>query len=223
MSREPRPRWQPISQLPVLASLIADMLETSQEQQKTFQEIRPQPHVMDDATVNRGIRVYQQQIEDLRLYERLLKHWRRQDPTDEQQAAIEQLAGQISHLKDVDRSNLALLREIRKGTINRVMEMSDVDLGIKMAGLDKSLTDRQLRLAKKIDTYVKDILEKGGGDAEILQDMYDHMATFKKLMDMSTQTEMDVLCAKYEGFYRFAMLLENMAEAIRDGHLKVPK
>jgi len=209
--------------LPTLASLIDDMLETSQEQYQDFLQVRSRPHVFDDALVNRAIRVYMEQISDLRYYERQLKRWSREEPTGEQQAEVERVTAQLSRLREVDRSNLALLREIKKGTIDRIMEMSDVELGIKMSGLGDTLTDRQLKLAESIDAYVNDIVKHGGGDADILQNMYPHMATFKELLDTCTRTEMDVLCAKYEGFYRFAALLESMAEAIEDGRLKVPK
>jgi hypothetical protein len=34
---------------------------------------------------------------------------------------------------------------------------------------------------------------------------------------------MDSLCQQHPGFYRFAKLLENLAAAIADGRLDVPK
>ncbi|MBN1427607.1 MAG: hypothetical protein JXB07_04425 [Anaerolineae bacterium] len=224
MPRQPRQQWQPISRLPILASLIDGMLETSQRQHQDFLQIKSKPHVLDDPTVDRVTRVYMQQISDLRFYERQLKRWWGQENlTDRQRAQVEHVTRQLSYLRETDRLILALLREVKKGTINRIMEMSDVELGIKMSGLGDTLTDRQLKLANSIDAYVKNIVKHGGGDADILQNMYDHMATFKELLDTSTQIEMDVLCAKYEGFYRFAMLLESMAKAIQDGRLTVPK
>jgi hypothetical protein len=34
---------------------------------------------------------------------------------------------------------------------------------------------------------------------------------------------MDVLCERYNGFYRFAKLLENLAQGIADGSIPVPE
>ena len=51
----------------------------------------------------------------------------------------------------------------------------------------------------------------------------DHMGTFKQLMDISTGEEMNALCERYEGFYRFATLLERLAEGIADGSIPVPE
>jgi hypothetical protein len=85
-----------------------------------------------------------------------------------------------------------------------------------------ALRDNQKRLARRIDKYVSRILAQGGGDEKILQNMYDHMGTFKKLLDTSTPAEMNELCQRYEGFYRFAKLLEIMAQGIQDGVVEVP-
>ena len=38
------------------------------------------------------------------------------------------------------------------------------------------------------------------------------MPTFKQLLDICTGAEMDMLCARYEGFSRFAHLLERLAK-----------
>jgi len=85
-----------------------------------------------------------------------------------------------------------------------------------------TLRKNQKRLARRIEKYVNGILAKGGGDEEILQNMYDYMGTFKKLMDSSSPQEMNELCQLYPGFYRFGKLLEMMAQGIHDGVIEVP-
>ena len=84
------------------------------------------------------------------------------------------------------------------------------------------LTDRQIRLAVAIDRHVNYILAKGGGDEELLVSMYDQMHTFKQLLDTSTEGEMSQLCQQYDGFYRFAKLMERLAQGIADGSIPVP-
>jgi hypothetical protein len=53
--------------------------------------------------------------------------------------------------------------------------------------------------------------------------MADYMGTFKQLLDTCTGKEMDPLCERYDGFYRFAKLLETLAEGIADGSIPVPE
>ena len=47
--------------------------------------------------------------------------------------------------------------------------------------------------------------------------MADYMGTFKQLLDTCTGKDMDTLCARDNGFYRFAKLLERLAGGIADG------
>ena len=85
------------------------------------------------------------------------------------------------------------------------------------------LTEQQIRLASTIDQHVKQLIANGGGDKELLLSMPDYMATFKQVMDASTKDEMDELCERYSGFYRFGKLLESLAEGIADGSIAVPE
>lgn len=85
------------------------------------------------------------------------------------------------------------------------------------------MTDEQIALAKAIDDHVKRIEKAGGGDEMLLVSLYDQMDTFKQLLDSSTHNQIDLLSAQYPGFYRFAKLLESLAEAIHEGRIDVPK
>ncbi len=58
MSKQPQPTWQPITQLPLIASAIDGMLEAAEEQVILLQQARPKAHVLDDHTVGRVIAVY---------------------------------------------------------------------------------------------------------------------------------------------------------------------
>ncbi len=86
-----------------------------------------------------------------------------------------------------------------------------------------ALRNQDLFAAKKIDTWVKGVLAKGGGDEEILAGMYPYMNGFKGIMDNAAAGEMNMLTQRYEGFYQFAKLLEKLAGGIQDGKIDVPK
>jgi len=86
-----------------------------------------------------------------------------------------------------------------------------------------TLTADQTRLALTIDMHVKQVLAHGGGEEALLLSLADSMPTFKQLLDSCTGEEMDMLCERYDGFYRFASLLERLAEGIADGSITVPE
>jgi len=85
------------------------------------------------------------------------------------------------------------------------------------------LTEQHTRLALTIDTHVTQVLAQGGGEEALLLSLADDMPTFKQLLDTCTGEEMDMLCDRYDGFSRFAKLLEMLAEGIADGTIPVPQ
>lgn len=49
--------------------------------------------------------------------------------------------------------------------------------------------------------------------------MYAYMDDFKRLMDMSSEEEMNALYERYDGFFRFAKCLEEIARGLSDGSI----
>ena len=85
------------------------------------------------------------------------------------------------------------------------------------------LTAEQIRLAVIIDTHVREVLAHGGSDEALLRSMADYLGTFKQLLDTCTGVDMNALCDRYDGLYRFAKLLERLAGGIADGSMPVPE
>lgn len=48
-----QPNWQPLSQLPLIASLIDGGVAEATAQRQILTEARAQPHLLDDATLDR--------------------------------------------------------------------------------------------------------------------------------------------------------------------------
>lgn len=84
------------------------------------------------------------------------------------------------------------------------------------------ITEEQLELVKRINRYVNQFPENEVGTEQLLATLYDHMNSFKNVMDTTTSVQMDYLSQNYSGFYRFAKLLEWLAQGISDGTIDVP-
>ena len=123
--------WQPISQLPLIASMIDGALRDTAEHLKTLTEARTKPHVRDDATIDRVERVYGEQRDFVEIFAEQLRRWRADGRSAEQRRELKRLEGQNSRLHELTDDVLALAVELRKGTIERVMGMSDVELGLR--------------------------------------------------------------------------------------------
>lgn len=135
MPNHPEPNWQPISQLPLLASMVDGVLANSEEQHETFAHVRAKPHVLDDEIVNRAINLYQAQLDDLWFYEEQFARWLKAPLTASQRqeagALWARLASQLPRIRELSEAILALLDEIKRGTINRILEKSDLELGLE--------------------------------------------------------------------------------------------
>jgi hypothetical protein len=72
-------------------------------------------------------------------------------------------------------------------------------------------------IAAFIDKEVSKYPDTAGGTEQLLTDMYKYMHDFKRIMDTSAEGDMDMLCSKYSHFFRFAKLMEQLAEGIAAG------
>jgi hypothetical protein len=122
--------WQPISALPMIAYIIDEMLNETQEQYKTLLEAREKPHVLDDDTVDRVHSAFTIQLEDVFLFDEQLSRWKKGQLDSDQRLEVERLIKQAEELRKTCRLILSLAAELRKGTINRILEKSDVELAL---------------------------------------------------------------------------------------------
>ena len=129
---QPEPTWQPLSQLPLIAYAIDGMTDSAEEQLTNLQEAETRPHVLDDATVDRLIRVYTEQKDDLWLYEEQLARWRTQTPTAAQRAEIDRLDRRLTRLRTLIDDLLARGQQLRPYTIDAILAKSDLELALDM-------------------------------------------------------------------------------------------
>ena len=92
---------------------------------------RARPHVLDDATIDRVQRVHGEQLEFVDIYAEQVRRWRAEGPSATQRRELDRLEEQNRRLRQVTTEVLALAAELRKGTIDRIMAMSDLELGMQ--------------------------------------------------------------------------------------------
>lgn len=137
--RKPKPKRhqqkqirRPISFLPALTEVIIGSLEQTEEQYDSFAAARHKPHVLDDIIIDRAIRLYEEQLISIPLHERQLNWWLADEIADAQRYQVKDLQAKLPQLKAKTETLLALLAELKQGTIDRIMEMSDEELALKV-------------------------------------------------------------------------------------------
>lgn len=123
--------WQPLDQMPLVARMIDEALADTGTHLRTLTKTRQEPHTLDDATIDRIESVYTEQMEFVGIYAAQIKRWRAAKPSPVQMRELDRMETQNQKLQAVTAEVLALAVELRKGTIDRVLEMSDLELGLK--------------------------------------------------------------------------------------------
>ena len=131
MADNPTPNWQPLTALPLIASLIDGELADGQEHHATLLSVRDRPYVLDDATMERSIKLHTEQRDFLGMFAEQLARWRNERPSDAQRRELDRLEGQLERLRAVLSDILALAEELKQATIERVLAKSDLELGIE--------------------------------------------------------------------------------------------
>jgi hypothetical protein len=134
--------WQPISQVPFIGGMIEGALDDTRDHVGTLNEARARPHVLDDATIDRVERVHAEQLEFVDIYDQQISRWRSEKPTADQTRKLDRMEEQNRQLRAVTVEVLALAGELRKGSIDRIMEMSDLELGLQALLGDQSSSRR---------------------------------------------------------------------------------
>ncbi len=130
MPDEPTPIWQPISALPLVVQMIDEPLDEAETQLKNLEEARHRPYVLDDGLLQRVQQVYSEQAEFIPIYQEQLVRWEQLDLTAEQRSEVERLKTQVDSLRDVLNSILSLVEELKKGTIDTILNKGDAEVAL---------------------------------------------------------------------------------------------
>jgi hypothetical protein len=123
--------WQPISQMPLIASMIDGALNDTRKHLTTLKQAKTRPHVLDDATVDRSIRVHTEQMEYVDIYAQQITRWRTERPSAAQRRELDRIESQNQTLRTVTTEVLATARELGNAIIERTLAMTDLELGLK--------------------------------------------------------------------------------------------
>ena len=126
------PNWQPISALPMVASLIDRMVSDALQQWETLQSAKQKPYVLDSALVERIESAYSNQLETTGLFLEQLARWKSKPMSSDQRNEVVRLEKQVEKLQAVMNDILSLTSEIKKHTIDRIMEKDDLELGLEI-------------------------------------------------------------------------------------------
>jgi len=130
MTNEEQPLWRPITDFPLIASIIDGILENTEEQYQTVSEIKDKPHVLDDAIVERTIKLYRDQLDNVSLFEEQIRLWSASGLTSRQRQEVQRLAGEVAELKEKSEAILKLMDTMKDRTIDKISAKDDIEIAL---------------------------------------------------------------------------------------------
>ncbi|MGI9292523.1 MAG: hypothetical protein ACR2PS_00955 [Pseudomonadales bacterium] len=88
------------------------------------------PHVLDNATLNRVIEQYDEQLKDHWLFEEQFTRWKKGNLSDEEEKEIDRLKKQSSKLKDTNEEILRIAHSVEHATIDKILDTDDAELAM---------------------------------------------------------------------------------------------
>lgn len=228
-----QPIWQPISALPMFLSLVEEQLADILQLQTVFTQCQDRPHLLDDAALDRVLTVYTQQQDLLPVQNEQLARWQAMSLTVGKQDQLRRYGEKLQAVSMALTEVLARARELKGRNINRLMAMSDTQLGEEiLAGNIRepsSATDsspqakRQVELALGLDRAVRELRAAGCDHTQLLAKMHVRMQDFHELLHLAGEQRMGEFVAVLPNLRYYAILLSQLAQGIRDGNIAVPR
>jgi len=104
---KPQQNFYPIDNIGMFEDLTIAGIENTEENLASFMEAKDKPHVLDDEIVDRGIRLYKNQLEDADCMDKQIAMWKKQTLTDEQSQRVESLSNENNKFREL--SNFILI------------------------------------------------------------------------------------------------------------------
>ena len=247
MADNQEPEWKDISFLPLIGNLIDQGVKDIEDSYRTFLEAKSKPHVLDDRTIERALKIYGDRKTDHWFFEEQIARWKKLPLPNETLNELDRLEEQLEIDLVLLNKIIFLAGELKKGTIDTILAKDDLDLAFEVLEGKRAVpadlnppegyeiskespgkppmifSAEQLQIASMIDQKIKSILKADGDMVAILKEMHIYMPGFKRIMDTTTPEEFNELGRQHFGFFHFAQILEDLASGIRSGEIPVPE
>ena len=131
MNQVKQRNWYPLSFIPAFAGQVDELIEILEAQLKSFLPAKNKPHILDDQTIHRASSAFKQNAEYIQLYQEQADKWIREAQTDSHRQALSLLNEKLSKARKLNVELVALVEELGKGTIDKVLAKDDLELALE--------------------------------------------------------------------------------------------
>lgn len=124
--------WRDTSDITLIACMIDDGIENTEEQYNHFLKAEEKPHVLDNETVNRALKAAEESSVFIEIYEEQLNRWRKANLSTSQENKINRIEQELKKYSELHQKYFELVKKLSGGTIEKIMDMDDAELALKV-------------------------------------------------------------------------------------------
>ena len=113
--------WLPLSKLPLFTTLVDGMLQDTKDMYPLFLQAKNKPGVMDDATIERTIRLYTERLEMLPTHTEQISRWRKVRLTTGQAQELDRLEKAMVETQELVQRILDMATAMQAYTIDKML------------------------------------------------------------------------------------------------------
>jgi len=125
-----QPTFHHISKALSILEITHGMLESSKDQLVNMENIKDKPYVLNDELINRSIKLYTSQNEDLDIFLQQCVIWKNKELNELQQYQVTTIEENINSLLKINNQILAIVDACKDSTINKILAKDDLELAI---------------------------------------------------------------------------------------------
>ena len=131
MNQVKQRNYYPLSFIPAFSSQTDELVDILEAQSKSFLSAKSKPHALNDQTISRALSAFKQNAEYIQLYQEQIDRWLREAQTEFHRQALALLNDKLSKARKLNVELVAMVEELGKGTIDKVLEKDDIELALE--------------------------------------------------------------------------------------------
>lgn len=115
--------WRDTSDITFIACMIDDGIEDTQDQYNLFSKSEDKPHILNNETVNRALKLAEEDSVFIEIYEEQLNRWQNENLTTVQEKKINRISEELEKYRNLHQKYLDLLKKLSSETIEKKLDI----------------------------------------------------------------------------------------------------
>jgi hypothetical protein len=198
---------QPLSILPVVAEIIRGEYDSMEELYYSLKDAQERPYLLDDECIRRTVHLCHNQAELLPVSREQVLHWLASSPGTEERNVLQHLLTVLQQHETLIPLILMLTEALEGDTIDAMLRMDDEEG--ELAIVEERRKKEQNATADVLDCLALEV-DAAQPPRMFVATLSAQLPLFYRLMEISSEEDVNRLCLTRPGLHRLAQALESV-------------